>query len=76
MFSKDVQKRRMENYKFAMLMSPVYSWFRRWIGRLKDSKTYRYYKCPQCKAQLRVPKNQGKICINCPKCHKEFIKKT
>lgn len=27
-FSKDVSKRRMENYKFAMLLSPLYSRFK------------------------------------------------
>lgn len=74
--SRDISRRSMENYKFAMLMSPVYSWFIKTMRRLRDIKTHRYFKCPDCKAQLRVPKGKGKILITCPKCKKEFLKKT
>ena len=75
-FSKNISKRSMENYKFAMLMSPVYSWFKRLQSRIKDSKTHKYFKCPSCKATLRLPKGKGKILITCPKCRNEFTKKT
>ena len=36
----------------------------------------RYFRCPNCSSTLRVPKGKGKICITCPVCRKEFIKKT
>ena len=39
-------------------------------------KNYRFYKCPQCKQKVRVPKGRGKICITCPKCRTEFVKKS
>lgn len=74
--SKDVSKRRMENYKFSMLMSPVYSWFRKKQNRALSAKTHRYFKCPNCKTELRVPKGKGKIVITCPKCKTEFKEKT
>ena len=45
---------------------------KRWAQR----STYRFYKCPQCKQTVRVPKGRGKICITCPKCKTEFIKKS
>ncbi len=76
MFSKDLAKRRMENYKFAMLISPVYSWFEKTKKHLKDKKTHRYYKCPNCKSTLRLPKGKGKIIITCPKCDTKFEKRT
>ncbi len=75
-FSKNINKRRMENYKFLMLISPLYSWSRKKIKRLKDAKTYKYFKCPNCKTKLRLPKRKGKIIITCPKCKTEFIRKT
>lgn len=75
MFSKNINKRRMENYKFSMMVSPLYSWSLKKINRLKDLKTHRYFKCPNCKQTLRVPKGKGKISITCPKCKTEFIKK-
>ncbi len=74
--SRNVEKRRMENYKFAMVISPAYSRFTKIQKRVKDSKTHRYFRCPNCKASLRVPKDKGKIVITCPKCNTEFRKKT
>lgn len=75
MLSRNVQKRRAENYKFVTLMGPVSTWSRKKINMLADQK-HRYFKCPYCKAQLRLPKGKGKIKISCPVCKKEFIKKT
>lgn len=74
--SRDIEKRRMENYKFAVAISPAYSWFNKMLKRAKDSKTHRYFKCPNCKTNLRVPKGKGKIVITCPKCNTEFREKT
>jgi hypothetical protein len=74
--SKNLEKRRMENYKFAMLMSPVYSWFKKTLSHTKKSRTHKLFKCPDCKAGLWVPKGKGEIIITCSKCKKEFRKKT
>jgi len=74
--SKNATKRKMENYKFSILMSPVYSWSKKKLNMIKGSKMHRYFKCPYCKAQLRLPKGKGKIKISCPVCKKEFVKKT
>lgn len=76
MFSKDLQKRRMENYKFAMLISPIYSKSKKIQMRINDRKAYRYYRCPNCNTTLRVPKHKGKIQITCTKCKAKFTKKT
>lgn len=75
-FSKNVQKRRMENYKFAVFISPLYSKFKNAKDRVKDRKTYKYYRCPSCNQQLRVPKNKGKIIITCSNCRNKFEKTT
>lgn len=76
MLSKNIQKRQMENYRFAMFISPAYTFFKKITFRIKDSKTHKIYQCPQCKAKLRLPKGKGKIQIICTKCKTEFIKKT
>jgi len=75
MFSRNTSKRALENYKFAMFISPVYSRFKKASGRLRD-KTHRYFTCPKCGQSLRVPKGKGKIVITCPKCKTEFSKRT
>ena len=76
MLSRDIYKRSMENYKFTMLMNPIYNKLKKIGYRLKDAKTHRYFKCPQCKTTLRVPKGKGKIIITCPKCRWEFTART
>lgn len=74
--SKDIAKRRMENYKFSILISPAYAWFKKKQKRIKDSKTHRFFRCPKCNASLRLPKGKGKITITCPKCNTDFSKRT
>lgn len=74
--SKNIQKRSMENYKFSMIISPVYSKLLFLSNYIKGLKTHRYFKCPSCKGQLRVPRGKGKIKITCPRCATKFIKKT
>lgn len=76
MFSKNVSKRRMENYKFAIFMSPVYSRFKNIESRFKDRKTHKYLKCPNCNSRLRLPKGKGKLVVTCPKCKEKFEKRT
>lgn len=41
-----------------------------------DKRTHKIYKCPNCAQKIRVPKGKGKICIKCPTCRIEFIKRT
>ena len=77
MLSRDIEKRRMENYRFSVLISPLYAWTKQIQNRIINAKTQRYVKCPSCKAKLRVPKDKGKINITCPKCKvTQFSKKT
>jgi len=45
------------------------------LDRMGD-KTHRYYRCPGCRQRLRVPRGRGNIVITCPKCHREFTKRT
>ena len=63
-FSRNVYKRYEENRKFLLFFQ-----------KLKD-KEHRYYNCPRCRQQVRVPKGKGKISITCPKCREKFIKTT
>lgn len=78
--STNLTRRRMENYKFVMLMNPLNAWLRKTTSRITNyiryGKTHRHFKCPDCKAQLRVPKGKGTIIITCPKCRTEFKKRT
>ena len=75
-FSKRTQERASENYKYFVCKNKVLGWFRRRKARWQDRKTHRYFRCPQCRATVRVPKGKGKIRITCPKCKHQFVKKS
>ncbi len=76
MFSKNIQQRRMENYKFMMKISPLYKRFHRFLTRVRPSKTHKLMPCTACKSMLRFPRNKGKIKITCPNCKAQFVRKT
>ena len=76
MLSRDIPARYAENQKFMRWWGPVSGRLRDARLRFADRKTHRYFKCPQCKKRLRVPKGRGKISITCPQCHAQFVRKT
>lgn len=47
-----------------------------WVKRLKQSKEYKFFRCPGCKQLIRVPRGRGKLRITCPKCRQVFEKKS
>ena len=75
-FSKNPEKRRQENLKYLKLSGPFSDWFKLRRDMFKQRKTYKFFKCPGCKAVLRVPKGKGKVRIVCKKCGNAFEKKT
>lgn len=76
MFSKNIQARYAENQKFLNIRYKVIAKWNLTKKHMAESKTHRFFKCPQCKQKVRVPKGRGKICITCPKCKMEFVKKS
>ena len=74
--SRNRSKRYSENLKYLSVQNKVVDWANRYILRFKQRKQYRYFRCPQCGQQLRVPRGRGKISITCPKCRNQFIKKS
>lgn len=67
--SKNIYKRVSENKRYlgAIKMTKT-----RWQQR----KTHKFYRCPKCKAWLRVPKGKGRITLTCVKCGTKFDKRT
>lgn len=76
MFSKNIPARQKENAAFWKAWGPVERWFRFQRTRFSQRKTYKYFKCPRCKQQLRAPVGRGKIEVTCQKCHNVFQTKT
>ena len=75
-FSRNISKRTEENYKFYTLKDRVDNKFKGWKEQWANRKVYHYYRCPQCRQKLRVPRGRGRIQISCPRCGTQFIKKS
>lgn len=76
MFSRNIYKRRAENAWFLKFWTPVKTWSVQKFTMLRQSKQYRFFKCPSCRATVRVPRGKGKIQIRCPHCGNTFLKKS
>lgn len=75
-FSKNISRRYAENQKY---LNARYRLVAKWHKKKKrwgERDMYRYFSCPQCKQEVRVPSGHGKICITCPKCRAEFVKRS
>lgn len=76
MFSKNHTKRYQENVKFLQIKDKVLHSFQREKNIAIQKKDFRIYTCPSCKQKIRIPKGKGKVCVTCPKCRTEFIKRS
>ena len=75
-FSKNLAKRREENYRFTHITGDISESFKKWQYRRQQAKQYKFFSCKACKCKLRVPRGKGKIYITCPKCGQKFRGKT
>ena len=75
-FSKNLAKRRAENYRFTRISGAIGDSFSQWKFRRQQKEQYRFISCPDCKSKLRLPRGKGKISITCPKCGLKFKGKT
>ncbi len=76
MMSRNISARTAENYRFYNMKTAASNTLAQKKKQFAARKQYHYYSCPQCRQKLRVPRGRGKIQICCPKCGKQFIKKS
>ena len=76
MLSRNISKRTEENYKFYTVKDRMTGKFNGLKDQWANRKLYHYYRCPQCRQKLRVPRGRGRIQISCPRCGTQFIKKS
>ncbi len=75
MFSRKVGKRQAENAAYVQLTEKYTREVKQFFLRLKGMKTYKYFRCPQCKVRLRLKRGAGEKHITCPKCSHQFDQK-
>lgn len=74
-YSRNIVKRRNENRKYLEITRPFRKKANLAKAQAKD-KEHKYFICPNCQQNVRVPKGKGKITIKCPKCGHRFDRKS
>ncbi len=72
--SKDFSKRYAENYKFLNLKNRALNITRKNKMKFDQRADFKFFRCPKCNQEVRVPKGKGSITITCPKCKAKFDK--
>lgn len=73
--SRNVAKRRAENLKYVTVRWKIRTSIAQYWARLKNVKKYKYFKCPECQALIRLPRKVGEVTVTCSKCRCAFKKK-
>ena len=67
-FSKKRFKRAAEGRKYLKFITRL----KKNVLRLRELPSYKYLRCPGCKAEMRVPRKRGAIVVTCPSCRTRF----
>lgn len=76
MLSRNVQKRYAENAIYLRMTANMRRFFNNKKTHVTQCKTHKFFHCPTCKQDIRVPRGKGQIRITCPKCRCEFERRT
>ncbi len=76
--SKNIYKRQNEREQYLEFRDTIKKAIRVRRDMFRDRKTHKYYRCPNCRNYVRIPKPaKGKtIIVTCARCHTEFTKRT
>ena len=72
MLSRDLNRRSQENLRFTTWWYKTKTSATQAFTRLKNVRKYKYFRCPGCKAYLRLPRGAGSGTITCSKCGRSF----
>ena len=75
MFSRNEEKRAAENRRYLTLKNKLLTGGKQARTRFKNRKQYKYFRCPNCKAWLRLPRKAGVVTVTCGRCHNSFTQK-
>ena len=75
-FSRNIEKRYLENLHYLEQVGVVQRKLRMRKEKHRQRKDFKFFVCPTCKTNLRVPKGKGKVNITCCKCGNRFQRKT
>jgi len=83
LISRNIPKRQAENAYFLNLIQGLRNRTPRSTAgaagsrgprEKKDRANYRYFKCPNCKRPMRIPRGKGQVKVTCSQCGEVFYK--
>ena len=75
MFSRKIDRRQTENQRYVLFRQKAVTACKQGWVRLKNIRRYKYFRCPECKSLLRLPRKVGEVTVTCGKCHHAFKQK-
>ena len=73
-FSRNSVRRNRENAFYYEKKQGLKQGIRKLFVRIRDRKKYRFFKCPSCKADIRMPRRVGTFEVRCRRCGHTFKK--
>ena len=70
--SRDIPRRALENSRYLAEREKLSAALRLLRDRWTQRKSYKFFRCPACRAVLRVPRGRGKLKIVCRRCGSSF----
>ena len=75
MFSRNNEKRNEENRRYLAWKNKITTGSKQARTRFKNRKQFKYFRCPNCKAWLKLPRGAGVVTVTCGRCHNSFTQK-
>ncbi len=75
-FSRNRDKRAAENRRYLNWSQKRRTAMKQARMRFKNRKKYKYFRCPGCRAWLRLPRGTGMVTVTCSRCHNSFTQKS
>ena len=75
MLSRNRGQRNLENRRFINAIRNVSTKGKQFLLRVKNSRYYKYFRCPNCGILIRLARGSGEKTLRCPKCRHEFTRK-
>ena len=75
MLSRNEQKRADENRRYLTFKNKLQTNAKQARTRFNNRKQFKYFRCPSCKAWLRLPRKAGVVTVTCGRCHNSFTQK-
>lgn len=78
--SNNFTRRSDELRGYERIAGSIHSFFAKLFNRsmndVKTHRTYKYFRCPDCRQKLCAPRGKGKIRVTCSRCGTQFEKRT